>query len=100
LTYRIAATLQLLTFFFIAVFSFKPVDKMPDDWETMHKDGDFPDSHEWPEFFHMPVLMLILITLLNDGTLITIGYDNANPTQAPPKVTCSHTFASKFHLSV
>jgi H+-transporting ATPase len=29
----------------------------------------------WPRFFHMPVLMLMLITLLNDGTLISIGYD-------------------------
>jgi H+-transporting ATPase len=67
LTYRIAATLQLLVFFFIAIFSFKPVDYEPDHNE---------DGHDWPEFFHMPVLMLMLITLLNDGTLITIGYDN------------------------
>lgn len=30
---------------------------------------------DWPPFFKMPVLMLMLITLLNDGTLISIGYD-------------------------
>jgi hypothetical protein len=33
------------------------------------------DDKLWPEFFHMPVLMLMLITVLNDGTLIAIGYD-------------------------
>ena len=41
---------------------------------------NYPDTdYEWPGFFHMPVLMLMLITLLNDGTLIAIGYDNVNP---------------------
>ena len=33
----------------------------------------------------MPVLMLMLITLLNDGTLIAIGYDNVIPSQTPEK---------------
>lgn len=80
LTYRIAATLQLVSFFFIAVFSLRPIHYMPHGWET---NPNFPD-HVWPEFFHMPVLMLMLITLLNDGTLITIGYDIAvaGPTPA------------------
>jgi H+-transporting ATPase len=32
----------------------------------------------------MPVLMLMLITLLNDGTLITIGYDHAVAPKTPP----------------
>merc|ERR1711968_173966 len=79
ITYRIAATLQLLCFFFIAVLSLKPVDFMPDDWENM---DDF-DEEAWPDFFKMPVLMLMLITLLNDGTLISIGYDNVIPSRAP-----------------
>src|SRR5579871_4865049 len=72
LTYRIAATLQLLVFFFIAVLSLKPREyiphPLPSDWL------DSQDTHEWPQFFQMPVLMLMLITLLNDGTLISIGY--------------------------
>ena len=34
LTYRIAATLQLVVFFFIAVFAFRPVDNMPPNWYT------------------------------------------------------------------
>jgi H+-transporting ATPase len=82
LTYRIAATLQLLLFFFIAVFAFKPNTYMPVNWET---DPDFPDDEEWPTFFKMPVLMLMLITLLNDGTLIAIGYDNARARETPEK---------------
>jgi len=67
LFYRIAATLQLLLFFFIAIFWFRP--------------ATFDSS--WPPFFHMPVIMLMLITLLNDGTLIAIGYDNVKPTALP-----------------
>jgi H+-transporting ATPase len=82
LTYRIAATLQLLIFFFIAVFMFKPLKYMPTGWEN---DPNFPDHQAWPSFFHMPVLMLMLITLLNDGTLIAIGYDNVIPLNTPEK---------------
>ena len=82
IVYRIAATLQLLLFFFIAVFAFRPIEYMPAGWEDMH---NFIDDVEWPEFFHMPVLMLMLITLLNDGTMIAIGYDNAEPRQSPEK---------------
>merc|ERR1711943_163607 len=82
LTYRIAATLQLLCFFFIAVFAYRPNDYMPKNWE---KDAEFMDTQEWPPFFHMPVLMLMLITLLNDGTLITIGYDLAVAPRTPPQ---------------
>lgn len=73
LIYRIAATLQLLFFFFIAIFAFRPVDFEPED----------QDDHYWPNFFHMPVIMLMLITLLNDGTLIAIGYDHVEPQHTP-----------------
>ena len=79
ITYRIAATLQLLCFFFIAVLALKPTEFMPDEWETV----PHFDEHEWPDFFKMPVLMLMLITLLNDGTLISIGYDNVSPSRYP-----------------
>ena len=50
--YRIAATLQLLLFFFISVFAFHPNEFMPTDWRTNPK---FPDTEEWPTFYHMPV---------------------------------------------
>merc|ERR1719499_813070 len=49
LTYRIAATLQLLCFFFISVFAFRPNEYMPKDWEH---DPEFlkadPNPTEWP----------------------------------------------------
>jgi H+-transporting ATPase len=76
ITYRIAATMQLIFFFFIAVFAFDPYDYQP---------TDNPDSEDWPSYFHLPVLMLMLITLLNDGALITIAYDNVKPSPTPEK---------------
>jgi H+-transporting ATPase len=81
ITYRIAATLQLLIFFFIAVFVFPPNKFMPENYQSL---SSF-DHQPWPGYFHMPVLMLMLITLLNDGTLIAIGYDNAIPSRSPEK---------------
>eukprot|EP00292_Cryptomonas_paramecium_P001673 CAMPEP_0113686260 /NCGR_PEP_ID=MMETSP0038_2-20120614/15178_1 /TAXON_ID=2898 /ORGANISM="Cryptomonas paramecium" /LENGTH=1123 /DNA_ID=CAMNT_0000606537 /DNA_START=21 /DNA_END=3392 /DNA_ORIENTATION=- /assembly_acc=CAM_ASM_000170 len=39
----------------------------------------------WPHFFQLPVLMLMLITLLNDGALISIGYDFVKPNPAPER---------------
>ena len=51
---------------------------------------NYPDTdYPWPGFFHMPVLMLMLITLLNDGTLIAIGYDNVNPRKVSLRVVGS-----------
>jgi H+-transporting ATPase len=80
ITYRVAATLQLLVFFFIAILTMKPSRFEPDN-----PPDDFPDDDAWPDFFKMPVLMLMLITVLNDGTLISIGYDNAIPRKVPEK---------------
>jgi H+-transporting ATPase len=69
ITYRISATLQLLVFFFVALFLFSPHDY----------------DEAWPHHFHMPVLMLMLITVLNDGTLITIAYDYAKASRTPDR---------------
>jgi H+-transporting ATPase len=77
ITYRIAATLQLLFFFFIAVFAFPPNEYQP----RPLREGE----EEWPVFFRLPVLMLMLITALNDGTLISVGYDNVIPKKTPEK---------------
>merc|ERR1711871_1184729 len=88
ITYRIAATLQLLCFFFIAVLSFKPADFQPDPSDEPSFDDD-----DWPDFFKMPVLMLMLITLLNDGTLISIGYDNVAPSDTPNRWNIPVLFA-------
>lgn len=80
-------------FFFIAVFAYRPNEYMPTNWQH---DPEFPDTHEWPPFFHMPVLMLMLITLLNDGTLITIGYDYAVAPRTPPKWNMPFLFSMAF----
>ena len=77
--YRISATLQLLLFFFIAVFAFDPATYMPSNGESI---ANF-DTNSWPVFFSLPVLMLMIITLLNDGTMIAIAYDNAEPSRTP-----------------
>lgn len=42
-------------------------------------------ARQWPSYFQLPVLMLMLITLLNDGTLISIGYDRALASTRPEK---------------
>jgi H+-transporting ATPase len=88
ITYRIACTLELLVFFFIAVLALHP--------SHYRQDGD----SDWPQFFHMPVLMLMLITLLNDGTLIAIGYDNAIPSQFPEKWNLKALFVVAAGLAV
>lgn len=58
-----------MTFFFIAIFSLHPVKY----------------NETFPHFFKMPVLMLILITVLNDGTLISVAYDHVIPSHQPEK---------------
>ncbi|CUF89536.1 P-type H+-ATPase, putative [Bodo saltans] len=71
LTYRVSATLQLVFFFFIGVFAL-PLE---------HYGIIDPEF----QFFHLPVLMFMLITLLNDGTLMAIGYDNVVPSSRPQR---------------
>jgi H+-transporting ATPase len=73
----IACTLQLVTFFFIAIFALHPRD--------YDKAEQFTGEEEYPHFFKMPVLMLILITVLNDGTLISVAYDHVKPSRHPEK---------------
>ncbi|CCW69579.1 unnamed protein product [Phytomonas sp. Hart1] len=86
LTYRISATLQLVWFFFIACFSLRPID-------YGSKDPEF-------QFFHLPVLMFMLITLLNDGCLMTIGYDHVKPSERPQKWNLSVVFVSATILAI
>ncbi len=77
------------TFFFIAVLTLHPKDYDPKRYLCPTAEDPaarcYPEEEEWPHFFKMPVLMLMLITLLNDGTLISIGYDSVKPSSMPEK---------------
>jgi hypothetical protein len=54
--------------------------------EEKHEDcHDVEVCEPWPKFFQLPVLMLMLITLLNDGTLIAIGYDRVIASKTPER---------------
>ena len=57
--YRLAATLQLLFFQFISVLAFQPRQFQP---SSITK-----PSENWPSYFEFPVLLILLITLVNDG---------------------------------
>ena len=39
----------------------------------------------WDKFFALPVISLIIITVLNDGTIISIAYDHVTPSKYPEK---------------
>ena len=146
ITYRISATIQLLTFFFIAVIFFPPeayynangfvmqngeyagevlsiprvspycptgFDRTLNEFEDLALNGvhaattGCPDivlpicetqesgdvvCMAWPSYFQMPVLMLMLITLLNDGALISVGYDIVQPSPVPEHWNLSKIF--------
>jgi H+-transporting ATPase len=46
----------------------------------------------WPANFQLPVLMLMLITLLTDGALISIGYDKVNFSPIPEQWNLARLF--------
>jgi len=67
--YRVACTEQLLFFFFISCIFYHP--------------NQFEDS--WPQHFAIPVIALVTITILNDGTIISVAYDNVHASMQPEK---------------
>jgi len=64
--YRIACTLQLLFFFLIACLAYNPKDYCADKG-----------------FFYLPVSVLVTIVILNDGTIISVAFDNVDSSEAP-----------------
>jgi len=70
--YRVACTIQLLTFFFCAVLFMRP--------QQYHYENETR-----PQFFNLPVMALVVITILNDGTIISIAYDNVIPSTRPER---------------
>jgi len=67
--YRIACTLQLLSFFFFAILA-------------IHPNAFGFEDHL---YFKLPVIALVVITILNDGCIISIAYDHVKPSHTPEK---------------
>mmetsp|Transcript_38815 Transcript_38815/g.89452 ORF Transcript_38815/g.89452 Transcript_38815/m.89452 type:complete len:973 (+) Transcript_38815:139-3057(+) len=78
--YRVSCTIQLLLFFFITVLCIHP-----DSYKGW--DDDVPPS------FKLPVIALVIITILNDGTIISIAYDAVRPSAGPEKWRLPQVFA-------
>ena len=72
--YRIACTLQLLFFFVVSMVIFNP--------DAFDCDGH-DDCDDVPKYFTFPVFGIVLIAVLNDGTLISIAVDNAMVSKRP-----------------
>lgn len=67
--YRVACTEQLLFFFFISCIFYHPSQY----------------NAAWPAHFAIPVIALVTITILNDGTIISVAYDNVHASMMPEK---------------
>jgi len=64
--YRIACTLQLLFFFLIGCLAYNPKNYCADE-----------------TFFFLPVSALVTIVILNDGTIISVAFDNVMASKLP-----------------
>lgn len=89
LTYRISASLQFVFTFFIALFAMSPKNYSKGVTPII---GDF-------DFFKLPVILFMLITLLNDGCLLTIGYDRTVASALPQRWNLPVLFTSACTLS-
>jgi H+-transporting ATPase len=76
--YRIACTIELLFFFFFAIVSMR---MNSDTFYGMEQAG----CAEHNPYFTLPVISIVVITILNDGTIITIAHDKVIPANSPQK---------------
>ena len=75
-TYRIACTIQLLIFFFISMVSLDP---------SSYACNQVGGCEDVPNTFSLPVVALVIITVLNDGTIISIAYDRVTVSKSPDR---------------
>jgi len=86
--YRIACTIQLLFFFFFTVLAIQPSKFIANDQGTGNTDIQRllrALKYGYPDSFTLPVIALVIITILNDGTIITIAHDKVIPDRRPQK---------------
>jgi hypothetical protein len=83
--YRISCTIQLLCFFFFAIVSMEPNDSAFYGTRYPNIYGELTCQINHNVAFTLPVLSLVVITILNDGTIITIAYDKVIPENRPQK---------------
>lgn len=74
--YRVAATLFLVLFFFVAAFALPP-----SKFEAQSQSTGF----KWPPYFQLPVIQLMLLVVLNDLVFTLIGRDTVRPSPRPDK---------------
>lgn len=74
--YRVACTTQLLIFFFAAMTCVDPQSYLCSGFDDC---GDVPDT------FTLPVIAIVIIALLNDGTILSLAYDNVTVSRTPEK---------------
>jgi len=79
--YRIACTIQLLFFFFFAVISIVPTKDSFYGTQAGTAGEGYPMAAA--PAFSLPVISLVIITILNDGTIITIAHDKVIPANTP-----------------
>lgn len=91
LTYRIAVSLYILLVLFLALLVFNPSHFSP---------ALATETEQWPDLFQIPVLFLIILTVLNDGCIITIGYDHAKASQLPDRWHLPSLAIAAFALAV
>ena len=88
--YRVSCTIQLLLFFFITVCAIDP--QSYGGWTDKVSESD-NDDVSLPRSFKLPVIALVIITILNDGTIISIAYDAVRPSAVPEKWRLPQVFA-------
>jgi H+-transporting ATPase len=95
--YRVACTLQLVFFFFVAVLAFEPAASFPPSQREYSSTKTFfdpnPTRQEYERVFFLPVLTLVLLTILNDGCIISICRDKVVPANRPQHWNLSEIFA-------
>ena len=72
--YRLSCSFQLLLFFFICVVAINP---------STNPCSKHENCNTIPNTAALPVLTLVIIALLNDGTIISIAYDKPSISKEP-----------------